>query len=59
MADEMKNKTTPEPGKGVAGIGDTTSVHYKEYDMNLMNDPVSAPIMPKERAYTKGQSKSS
>ncbi len=55
MSDEMINKTKPTPKKGVAGIGDTTTVHYNEWNMNVMNDPIEVQKEPKERAYMKGQ----
>ena len=57
MSDEMINKTTPMPKKGVDGIGDTTSVHYMQWDMNYMNNPVESPESPKSNSYSKGQSK--
>lgn len=56
MADEMINKTSPTPKKGVAGIGDTTTVHYNEWNMNVMNDPCSEQENPSGHYYTKGQS---
>ncbi len=56
MPDEMINKTSPMPGKGVDGIGDTQSIHYKEWDMNMMNNPVEI-VNSKGGAYSKGQSK--
>jgi hypothetical protein len=55
MSDEMINKTSPMPKKGVAGIGDTVAIHYNEWDMNKMNDPVTDAV--DGQAYSKGQPK--
>ena len=56
MSDEMINKSTALPKKGVDGIGDTTSVHYNEWNMNKLNNPVDYPEDGGE-VYNKGQSK--
>lgn len=58
MSDEMINKTSPMPRKGVDGIGDTVATHMNEWNMNVMNNPVdSADSKGEGSAYSKGQSK--
>jgi hypothetical protein len=57
MSDSMINKSSPTPKKGVDGIGDTTTIHYNQWDMNNMNDPISPMEAGMEHYYTKGQSK--
>ena len=43
MADEMLNKTTPyNKSTGLQGIGDTVKL-MKQYDMNMLNDPIASP----------------
>ena len=55
MSDEMINKTKPTPRKGVPGIGDTAHVHYEEWDINKLNNPIDD--SRGGDTYSKGQSK--
>jgi hypothetical protein len=57
MADKMINETSPTPKKGVDGIGDTAKVHYEQWDMNYMNNPIEKAKENIPSDYTIGQSK--
>lgn len=57
MSDKMINSTEKVKDGGVKGIGDTVSVHYDEWNMNEMCDPIEVQKISSNHAYKPGSAK--